>query len=188
MRRADVIALVAAGGLVGAGYYLTVTGKMTVDTGWGRRLRPLGPFAVEIAAAPGVVFDVIAGPYLGRTPRAMATKLRVVERGTDVALAEHFTPVLGGRLSVATMELVTFDRPQRIGFRLVRGPVPHVLEQFKLTERDAGTVLEYIGELGTDLGGAGQWWASRVAASWEATVRRSLASITAEAERRSGGR
>ena len=184
MRRADVIALAAAGGLVGAGYYLTVTGKMTVDTGWGRRLRPLGPFAVEIAAAPAVVFDVIAEPYLGRTPRAMAAKLRVVERGTDVALAEHFTPVLGGRLSVTTMELVTFDRPQRIGFRLVRGPVPHVAEEFALAEHDGATRLEYSGELGTDVGAAGQWWAGRVAAAWEAAVRSSFAGIRTEAERR----
>jgi len=41
-------AAVAAGGLAGLGYYLVVTGKLTIDTGWGRRVRPLGPFGVQI--------------------------------------------------------------------------------------------------------------------------------------------
>jgi hypothetical protein len=59
-------AVAAAGGLAGLGYYLVVTGKLTIDTGWGRRVRPLGPFGVEIAAPATTVFDVIAAPYLGR--------------------------------------------------------------------------------------------------------------------------
>jgi hypothetical protein len=177
--------LAAAGGIAGVGYYLTVTGKMTLDTGWGRRVRPLGPFEIEIAAPASVVFDVIAAPYLAKTPRAMASKLRVLERGSDMALAEHYTPVLGGRLTAATLEVVTFDRPHRVGFRLVRGPVPHVAEEFRLTEHDGASVLEYAGELGTDFGIAGQWWASRVAGSWEAAVRRSFTGIKDEAERRS---
>ncbi len=186
MARGVAAGLAAGVGIAGLAYYLTVTGKVTLDTGWGRRVRPLGPFGIEIAAPPPVVFDVIAGPYLGRTPRAMAGKLRVVERGSDMALAEHYTPVHGGRLTATTLETVTFDRPHRVGFRLVRGPVPHVVEEFRLTGHDGATVVEYAGELGTDFGIAGQWWASRVAASWEAAVRRSFAAIKAEAERRSG--
>jgi hypothetical protein len=55
----------------------------------------------------------------------MAGKLRVLDRGTDMVLAEHYTPVHHGRLTAATLETVTFDRPHRIGFRLVCGPVPH---------------------------------------------------------------
>jgi hypothetical protein len=31
-------------------------------------VRPLGPFSIDIAAPAGTVFDVIAAPYLGRTP------------------------------------------------------------------------------------------------------------------------
>jgi Polyketide cyclase / dehydrase and lipid transport len=180
--RAAVVA--SAGGLAGLGYYLVVTGKATVDTGWGRRVRPLGPFGVQIAAPAATVFDVIAAPYLGRTPRAMAGKLHVLQRGTDMVLAEHYTPVHRGRLTAATLETVTFDRPHTIGFRLVRGPVPHITEQFALTDHDGGTRLEYSGELGTDFGVAGQWWAGRVAAAWEAAVRSSFGGIQAEAERR----
>src|SRR5260370_41955383 len=102
-----------AGGMAGLGYYLTVTGRLTADTGWGRRVRPLGPFSVQIHAPVPTVFDVIAAPYLGRTPRAMADKLRVLERGTDMVLAEHYTPVHGGRLTGATVEAVTFARALR---------------------------------------------------------------------------
>jgi len=173
-----------AGGLAGLGYYLVVTGKLTIDTGWGRRVRPLGPFGIEIAAPATTVFDVIAAPYLGRTPRAMSGKLQVLQRGTDMVLAEHYTPVHQGRLTAATLETVTFDPPHRIAFRLVRGPVPHITEEFALTEHDGTTRLEYSGELGTDFAVAGQWWADRVAAAWEAAVRSSFTSIRAEAERR----
>jgi hypothetical protein len=88
-------AAAAAGGLAGLGYYLVVTGKLTIDTGCGRRVRPLGPFDVEIAAPAATMFDVIAAPYLSRTPRAMSGKLRVLQRGTDMVLAEHYTPVHG---------------------------------------------------------------------------------------------
>jgi len=184
MPRGGAAAVAAAGGLAGLGYYLIVTGKLTVDTGWGRRVRPLGPFGVEIAAPATTVFDVIAAPYLGRTPRAMSSKLRVLQRGTDMVLAEHFTPVHNGRLTAVTLETVTFDRPHRIAFRLVRGPVPYITEQFALTEHDGTTSLDYSGELGTDFGIAGQWWADRVAAAWEAAVRSSFAGIRTEAERR----
>jgi len=183
-RRTSAAAVPAVCGTAGLLYYLAVTGKLTVDTGWGRRVRPLGPFSVKVAAPAGTVFDVIAAPYLGRTPRAMAGKLRVVEQGEGMVLAEHYTPVHGGRLTATTLETVTFDRPHRVGFRLVRGPVPHVAEEFTLTERRGVTVLAYSGELGTDLGIAGQWWGGQVAKAWEAAVRASFASIQAEAERR----
>ncbi len=43
----------------------------------------------------------------------MAAKLRVLQRGKDMVLAEHYTPVHGGRLTATTLETVTFDRPHR---------------------------------------------------------------------------
>jgi len=187
MTRGALVAAGAAGGAAGLFYYLVVTGKLNLDTGWARRVRPLGPFSVEVAAPAGTVFDVIAAPYLGRTPRAMAGKLRVVERGEGMVLAEHYTPVHSGRLTATTLETVTFDRPRKISFRLVRGPVPYVAEDFTLTERHGVTALEYTGELGTDFGAAGQWWGSQVGKAWEAAVRASFASIQAEAERRAQG-
>ena len=60
------------------------------------------------------------------------------------------------------------SRPERVDFRLVRGPVPAVTESFTLTARGAGTRLVYEEELATDLCRAEQWWGSLVAPRWEA--------------------
>jgi hypothetical protein len=174
-------------GVAAAGYVGLVTGACPLDLGVGRRVRPLGPQLVDMAAPREVVFDVIAEPYLGRAPRALAEKLRVLERGRDMVLAAHFTP-LGGRLGLVaqTVETVRFTRPERVDFRLVRGPVPHVVEAFVLSEEagGAGTRLAYDGEIGADLWGAGQRWCALVARRWEQTVAASLAAVKAEAERR----
>lgn len=167
-----------------AGYLGLVTGAFAPDVGVGRRIRPLGPQTIDIQAPREVVFDVVARPYLGRTPRAMREKLNVLERGSDLVLAEHFTPVAGGRLTTVTVETVRFTAPERIDFRLVRGPVPQVTESFVLSEHGSGTRLVYGGELGTDLWRAGAWWGEKVAARWEATVAGSLAAVKEEAERR----
>jgi hypothetical protein len=151
--------------------------------------RPAGTSARPPAGRGGrpreAVFDLIAEPYLGRTPRALADKVRVLERGSDMVLAAHFTP-LGGRLGLVaqTVETVRFT-PERVDFRLVRGPVPHVVEAFTLTERpDDGTLLVYQGEIAADLWRLGQWWSQLVAGRWEQTVATSLAAVKAEAERR----
>jgi hypothetical protein len=83
-------------GMAAAGYVGLVTGACPLDLGVGRRVRPLGPQVVEMTAPREVVFDVIAEPYLGRAPKALADKLRVLERGGDMVLAAHFTPWVGG--------------------------------------------------------------------------------------------
>lgn len=165
---------------------LVVRGALTLDVELGRRLRPLGPLRVVIAAPRETVFDVIAAPYLGRTPRALGTKLEVFERGSDMVLAAHFTRV-GPRLTTTTLETVRFERPERVAFRLVRGPVPHVTEAFELRQREQGTELEYHGELGTDFWAVGTWWGERVAGPWERAVEESLGAVKVEAERRAGG-
>src|SRR4029453_19310156 len=126
-------------GVTAASYVGLVTGACPLDLGVGRRVRSLGPQLVDMAAPREVVFDVTAEPYLGRAPRALADKLRGLERGGDMVLAAHFTP-LGGRLGLVaqTVETVRFARPERGDFRLVRGPVPHVVEAFVLTEQAEG--------------------------------------------------
>jgi Polyketide cyclase / dehydrase and lipid transport len=171
-----------AGPLLAAGAALVARAGLTLDIGVGRRLRPLGPIALDIAAPPEVVFDVIAAPYLGPTPRALRGKLQVIERGADLVLAAHFTPVAPG-LTVTTVETVRFERPQRVSFRLIKGPVPHALERYELRPSELGTALEYRGELGTDLWALGVAWGGVVAPSWERTVATSLDGIRTEAER-----
>jgi Polyketide cyclase / dehydrase and lipid transport len=180
------LTLAALGGTGLGVYALLVRGALTVDLGIGRTTRRLGPFTSRIAAPRELVFEVISSPYLSRTPRALERKLRVLERGEDMVLAEHYTPV--GPLVTTTLETVRFERPDLIHFRLVRGPVPHVLERFHLRETEAGTELEYSGELETDLWAAGRVWGALVARRWEAAVRSSLAEIKAEAERRAADR
>lgn len=180
--RRRVGALSAAAAAAAGGYVLTVRGALTLDLGVGRRLRALGPLEQAIAAPPDTVFDVIAGPYLGRTPRAMRNKVQVLERGEDMVLAAHFNKA--GRLTVTTVETVRFERPHRVTFRVVRGPVPHVVETYELEPAPEGTRFTYSGELGTDLWALGRWWGDQVAGPWEAVVAESIDGIRAEAERR----
>jgi Polyketide cyclase / dehydrase and lipid transport len=163
-------------------YRLLTSGALTLDLDVGRRVQPLGPLVHTMRAPQDVVFDVIASPYLGRTPRALAEKLQVWERGSDMVLAAHFTPAKCG--ITTTLETVRFQRPDRIDFRLVRGPVPHLAESFLLTSVDGGTELRWQGELGTDLWAIGEWWGGRVARAWSDAVKKSLQEIAAEAERR----
>jgi hypothetical protein len=172
-----------AGSLLAAGAALVARAGLTLDIGVGRRLRPLGPIRLDIAAPPELVFDVIAAPYLGRTPRALRGKLEVIERGADLVLAAHHTP-LASRLTVTTVETVRFERPRRVTFRLVKGPVPHVAERYELRPSATGTAFEYRGELGTDLWALGAWWGAVVARSWQRTVASSLDAVRTEAERR----
>jgi hypothetical protein len=185
MRAASKVAVrtAAAATAIAGGYLGLVTGALPVDLGLGRRTRPLGPFGIDIHAPADVVFDVLSEPYLGRQTRAVAAKIQILERGTDMVLAAHRTPIRG-RLVATTVETVRFTRPDRVDFRLTRGPVPHVTEQFLLTAGRNSTRLDYTGELGTDLWAPGARWGDVVAGSWQRTVRMTFAAVKAEAERR----
>src|SRR5262249_55333307 len=162
-------------------YRLVASGSLTIDVGVGRRLQPLGPLERTIGAPPEAVFDVIAAPYLGRTPRALADKLQVWERGSDMVLAAHFTALKCG--TTTTLETVRSGRPRRIDFRLVRGPVPHLVESFLLEPSERGTTFRWQGELGTDGWRLGEAWGRIVARAWTRAVAESLHQIAAEAER-----
>jgi hypothetical protein len=179
MRRLILAVIIVAGH---RGYRLLTSGAATIDVGVGRRVRRLGPRSWDIAAGRELVFDVIAGPYLGRTPRALEDKLQVWERSSDMVLAAHFTPVKCG--VATTLETVRFERPERIDFRVVRGPVPHVVESYVLDATEEGTRLTWAGELGTDFWALGAWWGDQVARAWDKAVRSSLEAVVAEAERR----
>ncbi|HYI74805.1 MAG TPA: SRPBCC family protein [Gaiellaceae bacterium] len=172
-------------GAIGVGtvvWALVVRGSLTLDLGVGRRFRRLGPITITVAAPREVVFDVVSGPYAERVPRALRETVEVLERGEDVLLAAHRTKAYG--LTATTVETVRFERPERVHFRLVRGPVPHVVETFSLREVAGGTELQYSGELGTDFWALGRFWGAAVARTWEATVASSLESARIEAERR----
>jgi len=143
--------------------------------------------SIEIDAPRDLVFDVIAEPYAERTSRAAQEKVRVLERGQDMVLAAHYTPIRG-RLKATTVETVHFERPHRIGFRLVRGPVPYVVETFTLEQDGDRTWLSYTGELGTDLWRLGARWGDVVSPKWESVVASSFRTVKTEAERRGANR
>lgn len=159
-----------------------VRGQLTVDLGVGRSVRPLGPIAIRVEAPRDVVFEVAAAPYGPQAPRELRRHVEVLQHSPGMVLAAHRTPV--GRDVAVTVEGVVLDRPERIGFRLVRGPVPHVVEEFLFDEVDGATTLTYTGELGTDLWALGRAWGARVAPVWDEAVRRSLERIREAAERR----
>jgi hypothetical protein len=165
------------------GYRRLVTGDLVMDLSIGRTIRPLGPIDSRIEAPRELVFDVIAAPYLASPPSSLAEKIQVLERSEEMVLAVHRTPVREG-LVATTVETVRFERPGAIYFRLLRGPVPHVIERFELTEDEDATLFHYEGELGVDLWAIGRWWGDLVALRWEDAVRGSLAEITRIAEMR----
>jgi hypothetical protein len=64
---------------------------------------------------------------------------------------------------VATVETVRFERPAAVHFRLVRGPVPHVVERFELTEdgedtRSSTTRASSEPTSGPWASGGETWW------------------------------
>jgi len=177
---AAVLAVTAAA--AGLAYVLLVRGSLGLDIGWGRSVRTLGPVVVQIGAPRELVFEVVASAYTGHGSREVREKLEVLERGSDMVLAAHFTRVRG--FTVTTVETVRFSPPERVDFRLVRGPVPHVVERFVLREVPEGTELEYSGEMGADLWWLGRAWSRRVARIWTEVVNASLGEVKAVAQQR----
>ena len=162
-------------------------GKLTLDAGLGRSLHRLGPIVVPIDAPRQLVFEQLSAPYLGRPPRAVAATIEVVERGSDMVVARHTSKV--GWWTAETVESVRFEAPERISFRHLRGPVPHAVETFELSERDGGTELVYRGELGIDFWVfgrlAGRLW---VTPTWRSIVEQHLAATKSAVEARAEAR
>ena len=127
---------------------------------------------------------MIAEPYLGRAPRVPAEKLRVLERGSDMVLAAHFTP-LGGGWGWSPRRWRRSGSPGPSGSTSAwsAGWFPRLWRP--CAQRAGGwTRLAYHGEIGADLWGTGQCWCALVARRWEQTVAASLAAVKAEAQRR----
>ncbi len=183
-KRLALAGMAAAGASAAAGAaFLMSRGRLSLDVGWGRSIHPLGPITASIRAPRDLVFDHIAGPYLGRTPAALRDKLAVLERAENMAVAQHRTKL--PLMDAITVESIRFQRPERVSFRLLRGPVPHVVEEFVLEEQDGGTLVTYQGELGADLWLLGRFYGGRIVRpAWERVVRASIGEIKVAAEQR----
>lgn len=167
---------------------LMATGRLTLDTGWGRTTHDLGPLTVVYDAPRELVFEQLSAPYLGRMPKAMQDRLEVVVRGADLVVAAHHLDL--GWYTATTVEAVGFEPPERITFRHLRGPVPHAVEEFVLEElEDSQTELTYRGELGLDWWVAGwlaaRWWVTPV---WERQVSAHLEDVKPACEERAARR
>jgi hypothetical protein len=159
-----------------------LTGRLTLDLGLGRTLHPLGPISMDIRAPRTLVYEVIAGPYLGTTPREMRGELEVLERGRDFVVAAHHTKL--SRFTSTTVESVGFMPPETITFRLLRGIAPDVTERLELHEEGDGTRLDYSGELEMDLWALGRFLAKLIVRTWERVVRDHLERTKQAAEAR----
>jgi hypothetical protein len=173
-----VLGALLVGGLAGM-FLLLAMGRLHLDLGWGRSLHELGPIEIRIAADRNLVFELISAPYLHRAENASG--IEVLARGEDLAVAAHLTKV--HFYTARTVEAVMFERPTRVAFTHLSGPVPHAVEEFVLTEANGQTELRYAGEVGIDfffLGRiAGRYW---VRPQWERTVREHLQELAERAE------
>lgn len=166
-------------------FLLLAMGRLHLDLGWGRSFHELGPIEIRIDAPPELVYEMLSEPYLGRTPGGSG--IEVLTRGEDLVVAAHATKV--HFYTARTVEAIKFERPSRLGFRHLSGPVPHAVEEFVLTEVDGSTELRYGGEVGIEfflLGRiAGRRW---VRPQWERAVREHLEEVKQRAERRASHR
>jgi hypothetical protein len=104
-----------------------------------RRL-PMPVLELAINAAPALVFQLVAA--VGQGPDA--AHARVLERpSAERAIVEFTTKVLGRE--VRTLEEVGFHAPDRITYRLIKGPLPAVDEEFAVQARGEGSLLRYHG-------------------------------------------
>lgn len=177
-------------GSAGGWLWWMTNGKLTLDLGWGRSFHEVGPITARIEAPRSLVFEQIASPYLGRTPKDARDRLQVWERGADMVVARHVSKV--SFYTAETVEAVRFEEPERVVFRHLRGPVPHATEEFVLSEDDDDaevTHVEYRGELGIDfwfLGRlAGRYW---VVPEWERQVRPHVQQLKEGGESRAAAR
>jgi uncharacterized protein YndB with AHSA1/START domain len=173
-----VLAVLLLGGIAG-GFLLLAMGRLHLDLGWGRSFHELGPIEIRIAAPRDRVFEMITEPYLRHTPQKSG--IEVLARGQDLAVAAHHTKV--HFYTARTVEAVSFEPPDKIGFRHLAGPVPHAVEEFVLEETNGVTELRYAGQIGIDfflLGRvAGRRW---VRPQWERAVRQHFEDLKQRAE------
>jgi Polyketide cyclase / dehydrase and lipid transport len=159
-----------------------MTGRLTIDLGWGRSVHPLGPIALTVAAPRDTVFQVLAAPYRERAPREVREQVELLDSGEGLVVAAHHTRLRG--FTSTTVESVRLAPPERIEFRGLRGPPPAVHEEFVLSEEGDGTKVEYRGELALDFWVFGRLGARVMRPTWERVVRRHLEDAKRMAEDR----
>ncbi len=102
--------------------------------------RPLPELAIEIAAHPGLIHQVISA--VGQSSAGHGSRL--LEHPEPNRMIVEFTTRLLGR-TIRTEEEVTLEPPGRIHYRLLRGPLPEVEEDFAIEGAGSPSTLRYTG-------------------------------------------
>lgn len=104
---------------------------------------------VHIKADQRLVFQLLSAIGQGQMPGTEGSS-KVLEQKGDSLVAEFITPVktLMGQKRYRTVEEVTLYPSERITFRALEGPLPHMREEFRLEGEEGCTDLYYTGELG----------------------------------------
>jgi hypothetical protein len=142
-------------------------------------LKSLSAIAVTVTSPGAAAARTAASdsqPYLGRQTRAAAEKVEMGSAARTWCSGRIITPILNG-LVAHTVDTVRFTRP-------TQGPVPHVVDEFTLTESDSDTWWGVPGEPGTDLwdsaSGGVSWLRATWSGSWLRRSRRSRRRPSAE--------
>jgi hypothetical protein len=116
--------------------------------------RPLKQQSLEVAAPQRLVFEVVSSAG------------KVVEKRSDTEKVVEFSIELGDR-TIVTRELITLEPPERISYRWLEGPLPHVEEEIEVRATgEKRAEMVYRGEYATGKGLrsciAGYLWVKRV--------------------------
>ncbi len=139
--------------------------------------------SVLIHAPRQLVFEM-ASAVGGDLPGGPAHDSRLLEHDGNRQLVTYRVPV--GRWAFELLEEVRLTPPERIEYRVVRGPLSRVTETLEFVTRDpASTLVSYTGSVGDDRPVVGPMLARLVAVSaYDRFMRRSLAALKSAAERR----
>ena len=173
-----LVALLIA--LVAGAFLALAMGRLHLDLGWGRSLHRLGPIRMRIEAPRELVYEILSAPYVGRARRK---SIDVLVRGESLVVASHLTKV--HFYEARTVEAIDLERPARMRFRHLTGPVPYAIEEFRLEPEGEETELRYDGQLGIDFFVLGRIAARRwVVPQWHRAVTEHLDAVKVQAEQR----
>lgn len=106
----------------------------------------VGPVSIDIAAPPALVFQMLAA--IGQGAQTGGERAEILEQDGDEYVCDFWTrisiPVGRDRL-VRTRERVTVQRPDRIHYEHLDGPVRGLQESIRVEDAPGGSRITYRG-------------------------------------------
>jgi hypothetical protein len=106
----------------------------------------VGPVTIEIAAPPGLVFQMLAA--IGQGPQKDDERVEIIEERDGEVICDFWTRVpmpIGQGRSVRTRERVRVTPPDRIDFEHLDGPVRGLRETILVGGSGGSSVVTYTG-------------------------------------------